>query len=85
MPKYCLDEWGVKGGAKVQIPIITNHNKKYISFGSDMPQLVFKYNVIDDDNGATRLSIYQKFIFNLSRTPEEIDPQQENVDICRFR
>lgn len=55
-----------------QVPIIINHLHRYISFGSENPQLCFKYTLDDAAQGSgRRLDIYQKFVFNLNWSPED--------------
>ena len=57
----------------IQVPIIVNHEHRFISFGSEDPQLCMKY-LIRDRNRPTRapVFIYQRFIFNLNWSPEEM-------------
>jgi len=57
------------GQIRVEIPIIVNHARKYISFGSDDPQLCFKYTLIDPHGKLGPISVYQKFIFSLDWAP----------------
>lgn len=55
-----------------QVPIIINHLHRYISFGSDNPQLCFKYTLRGSAaNSDLKLEIYQKFVFNLNWSPED--------------
>lgn len=58
-------------GRQSQVPIIVNHQHRYISFGSEDPQLCFKYTLLDPDGKAAPLVLYQRFIFNLSWAPEK--------------
>jgi hypothetical protein len=58
-------------GRHSQVPIIVNHQHRYISFGSEDPQLCFKYTLADPEGQAAPLVIYQRFVFNLSWTPEK--------------
>ncbi|NBD19764.1 chemotaxis protein CheX [Aquabacterium fontiphilum] len=58
-------------GRQSQVPIIVNHLHRYISFGSEDPQLCFKYMLTDTDGGGPSLVIYQRFVFNLSWAPEK--------------
>lgn len=58
--------------AQTQVPIIVNHEERYISFGSEDPQLCMKYRLLDRSQVDPRpVPIMQRFIFNLSWTPEE--------------
>jgi hypothetical protein len=58
-------------GRASQVPIVVNHQHRYISFGSEDPQLCFKYTLADPDGNAQPLVLYQRFVFNLSWTPEK--------------
>ncbi len=63
----------------VQVPIIVNHNHRYISFGSENPQLCFHLRLTDQVTGSC-FSIYERFIFNLSWSPDDFMeiPQEVN-------
>lgn len=54
-----------------QVPLIVNHQHRYISFGSEDPQLCFRYTLFDPKGEATPLVLYQRFVFNLSWAPEK--------------
>ena len=66
--------------AQTQVPIIVNHEERYISFGSEDPQLCMKYRLHDRTqvDGAP-ITILQRFIFNLSWTPEDF-AENEAID-----
>lgn len=61
-----------------QVPIIINHQHRYISFCSDDAQLCFKY-VLRGDDGVP-LVLLQRFIFNLSWSPEDFRENQTSVE-----
>lgn len=64
-----------------QVPIIVNHLHRYISFGSENPQLCFKYTISDrDDPTVPTLVIQQKFIFNLNWSPEDFSENVPSAD-----
>ncbi|WP_413898664.1 chemotaxis protein CheX [Rhodoferax sp.] len=64
-----------------QVPLIINHLHRYISFGSEKPQLCFKYTLHDANGPGLRpLTIYQRFIFNLNWTPEEFAENEASVE-----
>ncbi len=65
--------------SSTQVPIVINHQHKYISFGSENPQLCFKYTLVDENNGHL-ISIYQWFVFNLNWSPEDFKEIQVSVD-----
>ena len=67
------------GKVRVEIPIIVNHARKYISFGSDDPQLCFKFTLLDNTGNLNPITIYQKFIFSLDWTPEKFAESNQNV------
>ena len=64
-----------------QVPIVINHLHRYISFGSENPQLCFKYSLGDRLSPAhAPLSIQQRFVFNLNWSPEDFSENQVSVD-----
>lgn len=64
-----------------QVPIIVNNLHRYISFGSENPQLCFKYTLSDrDDETVPPLVIQQKFIFNLNWSPEDFSENVTSAD-----
>nr|WP_315490145.1 chemotaxis protein CheX [uncultured Rhodoferax sp.] len=64
-----------------QVPIIINNLHRYISFGSENPQLCFKYTISDANDASFRpLVIQQKFVFNLSWSPEDFAENVASVD-----
>jgi len=67
-------------GHRVEIPIIINHMRKYISFGSDDPQLCFKYTLSDRHGKTSPVTLVQKFIFSLEWDSEKFSESQKSVD-----
>jgi hypothetical protein len=65
---------------KTQVPILINHNEKYISFGTAEPQLCFRYSIKDLNNDSPSIVIYQKLIFNLDWRPEAFKESDQAVD-----
>ncbi len=62
----------MSGLTQTQVPIIINHQRRYISFGSDDPQLCLKYNLIPhEEPTAAPVSVFQRFVFNLSWSPDQ--------------
>jgi hypothetical protein len=55
--------------AHVQIPLIVNHAHQYISFGTKNPQLCFRFNLTQPENGTSTV-LYARFVFNLNWAPE---------------
>ncbi|MDH4394002.1 MAG: chemotaxis protein CheX [Aquabacterium sp.] len=56
---------------QTQVPIVINHEQKYISFGSQDPQLCIRYQLSDPRRpGLPPLVIVQRLIFNLLWSPE---------------
>lgn len=56
---------------QTQVPIVINHEHKYISFGSQDPQLCVRYQLADPRRpGLPPLIIVQRLIFNLLWSPE---------------
>ncbi|MDT7837897.1 chemotaxis protein CheX [Aquabacterium sp. OR-4] len=57
---------------QTQVPIVINHEQKYISFGSQDPQLCIRYQLSDPRRpGLPPLVIVQRLIFNLLWSPEK--------------
>jgi hypothetical protein len=62
----------------VQVPLVVNHKRQYISFGTSNPQLCFRFNLQDAGSGQ-QATLYARFIFNLNWSPEEfqeLTPEQ---------
>lgn len=67
----------------VQVPLLINHRHRYISFGSDNPQLCFRYRL--SRAGAARdVVIDQRFVFSLNWSPEDFDDRGEPDDSPAF-
>jgi CheY-specific phosphatase CheX len=73
-----LDRDGVQH-AQVQVPLLINHRHRYISFGSDNPQLCFQYRVTDEATGKS-LVIDQRFVFSLTWMPEAFTENTADLD-----
>lgn len=57
---------------QTQVPIVINHEQKYISFGSSDPQLCVRWRLADPRRaGLPPLTIVQRLIFNLLWSPED--------------
>lgn len=64
-----------------QIPIVVNHLHSYISFGSEDPQLCFRYTLSDPARPEVPpMLIYQRFIFNLCWSPDDLKENQSSVE-----
>jgi len=63
---------------QVQVPLVVNHRHKYISFGTENPQLCFRYTLTDE---ASRRSwaIYERFVFNLEWSPDQFQEMPRDV------
>lgn len=62
----------------VQVPLLVNHKRKYISFGGEYPQLCFKYWMTDPASGKS-VCIDQRFVFSLSWSPEDFRESVQDV------
>lgn len=67
-------------GRSSQVPIIVNHLHRYISFGSEDPQLCFKYTLTDQSGSGQSLVLYQRFVFNLSWNPDKFKENEALVE-----
>lgn len=64
----------------IHVPIIVNHQNKYITFGAGVSQLCFKYTLTQKDDNKKSITLYQKFVFNLSWNPEKFHENRTSVD-----
>jgi hypothetical protein len=60
------------GRAQVQVPLLINHRRHYMSFGSDNPQLCIKYRLTCPKTGR-EVTIDQRFVFSLGWSREGFD------------
>ncbi len=67
-------------GRATQVPIIVNHRHRYISFGSEDPQLCFRYTLNDQSGKVPPMVIYQRFVFNLSWNPDKFKENEAQVE-----
>jgi len=65
---------------RTQVPIAVNHLHKYISFGTDEPQLCFHYRIENEFEPTQVVDLYQKFVFNLSWYPENFEDSDQTVN-----
>ncbi len=64
-----------------QIPIVINHRHRYISFGSQDPQLCFRYSLIDPAKpDEAPVQVRQRFIFNLAWSPDDFKENKTSVE-----
>jgi len=66
------------GRAQVQVPLLINHRRRYLSFGSDNPQLCIKYRLTCPNTGR-EVVIDQRFVFSLSWSPEDFTESEQDV------
>lgn len=78
--KFFQSSGDVDTTIRIQVPIIIDHMRRYISFGADDPQLCFHYILQDNDGKMEPVSIYQKFIFHLNWSPEEFNESPDTMD-----
>lgn len=67
---------------QTQVPIIINHQRGFISFGSEDPQLCLKYLLRERHRPeAAPVPIFQRFVFNLNWSPDEFreNPSVESL------
>ncbi len=63
------------GNVHIQIPIVVNGN--HISFGGIYPQLCFRYVIFDQKQEQPLLELAQRFIFNITWSPQAFQEQLE--------
>jgi hypothetical protein len=77
--RFVLHEQG--SGHMTQVPIVVNHLHRYISFGSEDPQLCFRYTLTDPNPAnPARVVIDQRFIFNLRWMPDNFRENEAAVN-----
>lgn len=67
-------------GNKIHVPILVNHDRKFISFGTTEPHLCFRYTISSESNDIPPIEIYQKLVFNLNWQPELFKEAEQAVD-----
>lgn len=80
--RYVGDQAEARAVAQTQVPIIINHHRRFISFGSEDPQLCLKYTLWERNQMDPQpVAIYQRFIFNLNWAPEDFkeNPSVESL------
>lgn len=75
-----MNEQESEDSFKTQIPIIINHENKYISFGTTKPQLCFQYNLTSTTDPKKTCTIFHKFVFNINWDPDKFSEPVENVE-----
>ena len=56
-----------------EIPSIVNNNHNFITFGTEDPNLCFRYVLVDPEEKVEPFMIQQRFVFHLKWKPEERD------------
>jgi hypothetical protein len=78
--RYFANDHNDEETHRTQVPIMVNHHRKHISFGSSEPQLCFKYTLSCPNHEFPDIVLYQRLIFNLSWTPEKFEESDRAVD-----
>lgn len=73
--KESLDE-----AHRTQVPIIVDHQHKFISFGSTEPQLCFRYVLSDPAGSIPDIVFFQRLIFNLAWSPDKFQESNQTVE-----
>lgn len=63
--------------SNTQVPIIVNHKNRYITFGTDTPQLCFKHDIERGD--GKNFTLFFKFIFNLHWDPDKFSENEPSI------
>lgn len=74
-----LSQASMTAPSLVQVPLLVNHKHRYISFGSNNPQLCFQYRLTDHETGAS-VTLDQRFIFSLNWSPEDFTENVADVE-----
>ena len=78
--RYIGDE-SISAVGTIQVPLVVNQQHRYISFGTDNPQLCFRYKLTEGASDRC-ITIVQRFVFNLNWSPEdfrEIAPESTGL------
>ena len=68
-------------GSTIQVPIVVNQKRGHMSFGTDNPELCFRYR-FKVDHFADPVVVYQRLTFNLHWAPEGFrEIEQEVADL----
>ena len=65
---------------KIQVPIIFQPEKKYITFGSTNPSLCFNHLVSDPNDTDYIVEIHQRIVFNLNWSPEKYEESRREEE-----
>ena len=63
-------------GYQAEIPSIINNNHNFITFGTDDPNLCFRYVMLDPEEKVEPFMIQQRFVFHLKWKPEDREEGQ---------
>ena len=63
-------------GYQAEIPSIINNNHNFITFGTDDPNLCFRYVMLDPEEKVEPFMIQQRFVFHLKWKPEAREESQ---------
>lgn len=74
-----IGDAAASSGNQIQVPLIVNHKHKYISFGTENPQLCFLYTLVDENTGR-KTKLYQRLIFNLNWSPEDFKEIAQDIE-----
>jgi len=74
-----LAQPGARAASQAQVPLLVNHKHRYISFGSDNPQLCFQYLLKHAASGQS-VAIDQRFVFSLNWSPEDFSENTVDID-----
>jgi len=65
--------------SRIEVPIIVNHKHRYVSFGTEKPQLCFRFTLSDEITGRST-KLYERFIFNLNWSPDNFQEIPKDVE-----
>lgn len=68
--RYVTHAKYVNTSHRSEVPIISDGSAKYLTFGSMMPQIYFKYLMHDPSQVIDRVAIHQKITFSLEWLPQ---------------
>ena len=72
---------GLARSRNSSMPVVIHQNQRYISIGSDNPQLCFKYTLSDPHSSICPLPLQQKLVFDLNWSPEVFAQDHSSADM----
>lgn len=73
-----IGDAAANSSSTIQVPVVVNQKHGYVSFGTENPELCYRYTITSEDSART-VVIYQRFSFNLQWEPENFKEIEQEV------